>query len=221
MRHLPNFITSLNLFTGAIGCFLIATGELSTPIVIVMIAAFFDLLDGLVARLLGISSPMGKELDSLADMVSFGMLPSFYMSLRLSEHSSGYIYLAGFLIAIFSALRLAKFNIDDRQSDKFIGLPTPANAIMICSLSFVPANYLNEYSLLAITVVSSLLLVAPIELIAFKFKNFQWKDNSMRFLLIFLIIFLLVVFQWKALPLVIPCYLVISIIGNFLVKNGS
>lgn len=220
MKHLPNFITSLNLLTGAIGCLLIANGEILTPIYLVVLAAFFDLLDGLVARQLGVSSPLGKELDSLADMVSFGLLPAYYMTVLLGGKSEGYIYLAGLLIAVFSALRLAKFNIDDRQMDKFIGLPTPANAIMICTLGFLPAGFITMYTLLAITALSSFLLVSPLELIAFKFKNFQWKGNQMKYLLILMIVVLFSVMQSDALPLIIPCYIIFSIIGNFLFKNS-
>ncbi len=220
MRHLPNFITSLNLLTGAVGCFLLARGEIITPIYFILIAAFFDLMDGLVARLLGVSSAVGKELDSLADMVSFGLLPAYYMSLLIADHSEGYIFLAGLLIAIFSALRLARFNTDDQQKDKFIGLPTPANAIMISTLIFLPIQLINFYALLVITALSCYLLVAPIELLAFKFKNFQWKENNLRYLLLILIIILLALFQWSALPLIIPCYILFSVLGNLMTKSG-
>ncbi len=220
MRHLPNFITCLNLLTGAIGCFLLARGEISSPLYLILLAAFFDLMDGLVARQLGVSSAIGKELDSLADMVSFGLFPSYYMTLLIADYGQGYTYLAGLLIAIFSALRLAKFNTDTQQTDKFIGLPTPANAIMISTLIFLPASFINFYTLIGITLASCLLLVAPIELLAFKFKNFQWKENSLRYLLLILIVVLLVFFQWNALPLIIPCYILFSFIGNFLKKSG-
>lgn len=220
MRHLPNFITCLNLLTGAIGCFLLARGDISSPLYFILIAAFFDLMDGLVARQLGVSSAIGKELDSLADMVSFGLFPAYYMTILIARHSDGYIFLAGLLIAIFSALRLAKFNTDDQQTDKFIGLPTPANAIMISTLIFLPSSYINFYSLLGITAASCFLLVAPIELLAFKFKTFQWRANSLRYLLLILIVVLLIFFQWNALPLIIPCYILFSILGNFLAKSG-
>lgn len=220
MRHLPNFITCLNLLTGAIGCFLLARGDISSPLYLILLAAFFDLMDGLVARQLGVSSAIGKELDSLADMVSFGLFPAYYMTILIASRSEGYIFLVGLLIAVFSALRLAKFNTDDQQTDKFIGLPTPANAIMISTLIFLPESFINFYSLLSITAASCFLLVAPIELLAFKFKNFQWKENSLRYLLLILIVVLLIFFQWKALPLIIPCYILFSIFGNFLTKSS-
>ncbi len=219
MRYLPNLITCLNLLTGAIGCFLIARGEIARPVILVFIAAFFDLMDGFVARRAGVSSPMGKELDSLADVVSFGLLPSFFMSQLIAEKSEGYLFFVGLSIVIFSALRLAIFNIDDRQNDKFIGLPTPANAIMICSISFLPENFLGLYGLIAITLGSCILLVSPLELLAFKFKNFHWRENIMKYLLLILVIILLVVFRWEALPLLVPVYIVFSLIGNFLNKN--
>ncbi len=220
MKHLPNFITSLNLLTGAIGCLLIANGEIITPIYLVLLAAFFDLMDGLVARQLGVSSPLGKELDSLADMVSFGLLPAYYMAVLIAGFTDGYIYLFGLVIAIFSALRLAQFNIDDRQIDKFIGLPTPANAIMICTLGFLPQDFLNIYTLVAVTLVSSFLLVSPLELIALKFKDFQWKHNQMKYLLILIVVILFVTLKWQALPFIIPSYIIFSIAGNFLSKNS-
>jgi len=220
MRHIPNFITSLNLLTGAIGCFLLASGEIHSPIYLILLAALFDLLDGLVARQLGVSSAIGKELDSLADMVSFGLLPSYYITILIAEHSEGYVFLVGLLIAVFSALRLAKFNTDDQQTDKFIGLPTPANAIMIATILFLPDSFINLYSLLTITAASCILLVAPIELLAFKFKNFGWKENNLRYLVLILIALLLIIFQWNALPLIIPSYIILSVIGNFIPKSG-
>lgn len=219
MKYLPNLITSLNLLTGSLGCFLLARGELAIPLVLVCIAAFFDLLDGFVARLAGVSSPMGKELDSLADVVSFGLFPAFYMSLLIAERTTSYLYFAGLLIAIFSALRLAKFNIDEEQSDKFIGLPTPANALMICSLGFLPEEYLGLPVLLGITVISCLLLIAPVEMIALKFKDYRWRGNATKYLLLLITILLLALFQWKALPFVIPIYIVFSLIGNYLIKQ--
>ncbi len=217
-RHIPNVITCLNLATGSIGCIYVIQGAYHQAFYFILVSAFFDFLDGLFARLLGVQSPIGKELDSLADMVSFGLLPSLYlvMALESASPSIEYFKYFGVLVALFSAIRLAKFNLDVRQSDQFIGLPTPANAILISSLSFLPVDWsLNVYLLMAIAAISSFLLVMEVPLIALKFKGLAWKSNQWRFILIVIILGLLALFQLEAIPLVIPCYVILSIIGNF------
>lgn len=220
-KHTPNTLTCLNLITGGIGAIFIIRADYDLAIYFVLVSALFDFFDGFAARMLKVQSVIGKELDSLADMVSFGLVPALYM-FRVLEGQTNIQYLPyyGLLIAAFSALRLAKFNVDDRQSDQFIGLPTPANTIMIASLSFLPANW--EITLIAtivIITVSSFLLVANVPMIALKFKTFGWKGNELRFILILSIVSLGIIFGINALPFIIPVYILLSLIGNFISKK--
>lgn len=217
-RHIPNFITSLNLAIGCIGIFYVLTESRNEAIYFVMLAGFFDFLDGFAARLLKVKSEIGKQLDSLADMISFGLLPAFFLLVWMQE--SVPFYWVAIIIAVFSAIRLAKFNIDDTQADSFVGLPTPANAIMITSLIFLPFE-LYWYTLLSICLLSALLLVSPVRLLALKFSSFTWRGNEARWILIFGSLVLALVFQWTFLPFLIPFYLVVSIISYVLSRNSS
>ncbi len=223
IRHIPNTLTCLNLITGGAGCIFIIRNDYHLAVYFVLIAALFDFLDGFAARLLKVQSAIGKELDSLADMISFGLLPALYM-FRVLEGQSELSLLPyyGLLIAACSALRLARFNIDERQSNQFLGLPTPANTILITSLSYLPAGWqLNTMtSLIAITL-SSLLLVANMPMIALKFKSFGWKGNELRFLLVFTIGILAVTFTLNSLPFIIPAYIIVSVLGNLGTKMGA
>lgn len=209
-KHIPNFITSLNLTVGSIGIYFVLVGNPDNAIYFVLGAAFFDFFDGLAARALNVQSAIGKELDSLADLVSFGVLPAFYM-LRILSFESDYFFLA-IAIIVFSALRLAQFNIDESQSDSFKGLPTPANAIMLTSLVYLDFE-LNELTLITIILLSSWLLVSGIPLLALKFKSYRWKNNEWRWILILLSIGLSIVFQWTILPFLIPLYVIISVLS--------
>ncbi len=210
-KHIPNILTSLNLAIGSAGIFYVLTTDYNYAFYFVIIAGIFDFLDGFAARLLKVKSEMGKELDSLADMVSFGLLPAFYM-MKMLDNTSEFYWLA-LLIAIFSALRLAKFNLDDSQSDNFEGLPTPANAIMLTSLLYL-GYQLPEMTLVGIVVMSSLLLVSRLRLIALKFRTFGWSGNEARWVLIFGSLVLFLVFRWTFIPLLIPFYIVVSILSN-------
>jgi CDP-diacylglycerol--serine O-phosphatidyltransferase len=187
----------------------------------IWIAAVFDFLDGFSARMLKVTSPIGKELDSLADMVTFGVLPSVIMFLLIEGRSEQFIfpYLA-FSIALFSAVRLAKFNTDERQSEQFIGLPTPACAFFVSAIPFVLDKYfinLNNSviagSLVTISILLSFLLVAELPLFSLKFNNFKWENNRIRF--IFVIISVIALFVWNiiALPAIIIFYILLSLIN--------
>ncbi len=183
---------------------------------------FFDFFDGFAARLLKVSSPIGKELDSLADMVTFGVLPAIIMFQLIGQVSTGNIQYIAFLVAIFSALRLAKFNTDDRQTDVFIGLPTPANALFLSALVFVVEDFslLNNPMLLAsLATLFALFLVMPLELFALKFKNYTFKDNAVRYIFLLVSIVLIIVFKIIALPIIVILYLVISILVKWLNKQ--
>jgi CDP-diacylglycerol--serine O-phosphatidyltransferase len=212
IKHLPNFLTCCNLICGCLGIiFLWESPQIETAY-FVWAACLFDFFDGFAARLVKVSSPIGKELDSLADVVSFGVLPSLFM-FRLLQFESAIEYLpyVALLIAVCSALRLAIFNVDETQSDSFKGLPTPANALFITGLPFLDYSFFDfvfsPVVLVLIIIVFSLLLVSRFELFALKFKNFTWADNKVRFTFLVLSVLLLALFQFAAIPLIIILYL--------------
>ncbi len=223
-KHIPNAITCLNLLSGCIGLVYAFDNQLLTAGYFILISALFDFFDGMLARLLKAYSEIGKELDSLADMVSFGVLPSVivYQLFRIAAPEQAYLPFFAFLIAIFSALRLAKFNIDTRQTENFIGLPTPANALFILSLPHIVSSgtfaeyILNPVILAIVTLVMSLLLVAEIPLFSLKFKNLKFSDNLFRFILLSLSVILLIILKFAAIPLIIVSYLILSFIQNSL-----
>lgn len=217
LRHLPNALTCGNLICGCVGILFTLQHSTTSAAWFVWAACVFDFFDGFTARWLKVSSPIGKELDSLADVVSFGVLPAMVMYQMIDIISpSNFLPYTAFLLAAFSALRLAKFNLDERQLDTFIGLPTPANAIFITSLAYLKGPWSTfistDWSLVAITLIFSFLLVAPWELFALKFKNYRWADNKVRFTFLALSVLLLAVWQASALPFVILLYIVISLL---------
>jgi len=214
-RHFPNLLTLSNLLCGCIGILMAREFPLYTPAYFVWLACVFDFFDGFAARSLKVHSVIGKELDSLADMVSFGVLPSVVMFTWLENSApESYIPYIAFLIALFSALRLAKFNVDENQTDSFIGLPTPANALFITGLVFLsaPFNFITSSTagLVAVSIIFSLLLVAPLNLFALKFKNFSWADNKLKFTFIGLSVLLLGWKKAEAVPLIILLYIILS-----------
>lgn len=213
-RHIPNFLTSCNLLSGCIGVVLVFNGNLEFGCYAIWIAMGFDFLDGFVARLLKVHSAIGKELDSLADMVTFGFLPSvFIYQMLLPLSVNVWTPFIAFSIAIFSALRLAKFNVDERQQSTFIGLPTPANALFISSLYFVFQAYpaLETLSLIiGITLLFSFLMVSPLELFALKFKDFGLKGNEIRYIFLSISFTLIILIHLLALPAIIVIYLLLS-----------
>jgi CDP-diacylglycerol--serine O-phosphatidyltransferase len=221
-KHIPNFITCLNLFSGSMAVYFGFQGEYDLVLILLLIAAVFDFADGLAARVLKAYSPMGKELDSLADVISFGLAPGVLVFSILSSSSLPFwLAFSGFIVPVFSALRLAKFNIDERQSDSFIGLPTPANALFWSGISFSFTEYMIEYPLitLGLAIVFSVLLVAEIPMFSLKFKNVKWKNNQIQYIFLLVSIVLIVVLGTKSLGLIIAWYIVFSVILNFLKKN--
>ncbi|NBP67189.1 MAG: CDP-diacylglycerol--serine O-phosphatidyltransferase [Cytophagia bacterium] len=220
LKHIPNTLTCLNLLCGCIGIVFVLEGYPVPAAYFVWAACVFDFFDGFAARWLKASSPIGKELDSLADMVSFGVLPSVMMYSWLGKESDHpYLPFIAFTIAIFSALRLAKFNIDERQTTSFIGLPTPANALFLTALPFLPESILiftqQTWVLVAIILVFSLLLVAEIELFALKFKSFGWRGNELRFAFLGIALILIVVLNKSSLPAIILLYVLLSLAANW------
>lgn len=232
-KHIPNAITCGNLICGCIAIVQIFEGNLIIASYLVGLAAVLDFFDGFAARLLKVSSPIGKDLDSLADMITFGVVPGILLfkligiSVAISNQEFSYTnsklaYIA-FLIPVFSALRLAKFNNDTRQTDLFIGLPTPANAMVICSLPLIlkanpEINLLNPYLLIPTTVVLSFLLIAELPLFALKFKHFKWAQNEIKFIFLIASLLLLLVFKFIAIPLIIILYLLMSVIKTYVLK---
>ncbi len=237
-KNIPNAITCGNLLCGCLAIVFAFHNNLVWSAYLVGIAAVLDFFDGFAARLLKVGGEMGKQLDSLADMVTFGVVPGVVMFQLINfsiyhgiSDNSNYIPYAAFLIPIFSALRLAKFNIDTRQTSSFIGVPTPANAILICSFplinSFQPSffNYgvitisENVYFLIGLTLSMSFLMVAELPLFALKFKTFKWADNQMRYMFLIISVLLLILFQFIAIPFIIFLYILLSIINNKTNKN--
>jgi CDP-diacylglycerol--serine O-phosphatidyltransferase len=216
IRHIPNFLTCCNLLCGCFGIVFLLENRNVPAAYFVWAAGVFDFFDGFAARLLKVSSPIGKELDSLADVISFGVLPALVMYKLIGDNSSNeWLPYAGFMIAAFSALRLAIFNIDDTQTDSFKGLNTPANSFFITSLPLLPASVgawlYQDWLLVAITVVFSLLMVSRIEIFSLKFKNFEWADNKLKFTFLLLSVLLLVSLKISALPLIILLYIGLSL----------
>ena len=205
----------------------------------IVIGAVFDFFDGMVARLLHVSSPIGKELDSLADDITFGFAPSAIVFSFLSEtvaHSTissftflsfhSYLPFLSFVMAAFSALRLAKFNLDERQAMGFIGLPTPANALFWGALVVGLGDTISAvphacWFILLGMFVSSYLLVSEIPMFALKFKTWGWKDNEVKYVFLLSSILLLAVFGITGLAIVIAWYVLLSIVIAIKEKNGK
>lgn len=220
IRHIPNSLTCLNLLCGMGGIYFVLAGELTYGAYFIFAAAFFDFFDGFAARLLKANSEIGKQLDSLADLVTFGVLPAFIVFKMLEWiHPESYLPFLAFFIGIQSALRLAKFNVDVRQSDRFIGVPTPANALLISTLPFLAEKFnwaedliYNEYFLLVFSLLFAVLLTAELPLIALKFKNFTLKDNLYRYLTLLISICCLLAMGIAGIPFAIISYVALSIV---------
>lgn len=225
-NHVPNIITCCNLVSGCISVKAALKGDLEIAAIFILVAAVFDFFDGFLARLLKVQSAIGKELDSLADIVSFGVAPGMIiytwlthclMDIRPSAITgfTEFLPMLALLVPALSAVRLAKFNIDEKQEVEFIGLPTPANAFF---LGFIPeaeiALFNNFWILLLITVGFSILLVSPIRMFSLKFHHFKWKGNEARYILLIIAIILLPLLKLGAFPLIILTYLLISLVLN-------
>ena len=223
-KHLPNAITCANLFSGCVGIVFAFQGNSIVAAYALFLAAIFDFFDGFASRVLQSFSGIGKDLDSLADMVSFGVLPSvilyeLFLQTKPLPGVGIYLNFIAFLIPVFSALRLAKFNTDTRQAEIFIGLPTPANAILIASLPLIidqlpnlSVYILNPYVLSVFTAVMCALLVAEMPLLSLKFKSRDFNKNIYRYLLLLFSAILVLFFKFAAVPVVIFIYILLSVI---------
>ena len=219
-KHIPNLLTISNLICGCIALYFTFHGKLVFTAYLIGLPAVFDFMDGAAARLLNVSNPIGKELDSLADMVSFGLVPGSVVFHLLEEGALSQYSFIALVIPIFSAYRLAKFNVDEDQNENFIGLPTPANCLVFISIPLITTfnsdstiAYLVEIPeiLLIITVLLSLALVSKINMFSLKFKNFKYKDNKLRFFLIMMSIILLTWLEFSAIPIIVMLYILMSI----------
>ena len=223
-KHIPNLITLLNLFSGCIALIYAIDLNFEMAFFFVSLGIFLDFFDGFFARLFKVSSPLGLQLDSLADMVTSGVVPGFVMFLMLSKNADcSFIPYLGFIITLGSCYRLANFNIDTRQTDSFIGLPTPANALLILSLPLVMQHtnselifeiLKNQWVLLAITAFSAYILNAEIPLFSLKIKEFNFAKNKLQIIFLTTSIVFLIVFQFLAIPLIILFYVLLSVMNN-------
>ncbi|MCM4168808.1 CDP-diacylglycerol--glycerol-3-phosphate 3-phosphatidyltransferase [Arenibacter antarcticus] len=244
-RHIPNSITLLNVLCGCIATVFAVKNQLEIAAAFVFLGIFFDFFDGLAARVLDVKSELGLQLDSLADMITSGLVPGIvmYQLLNMSHHGGWNIGLTsevsvangesawdmpwlpflGFLITLGSAYRLAKFNVDENQESSFVGLPTPANALLILSFPLILIYHnndllndiiLSEGFLIVTTLLSTFLLNAPIELFALKFKNWSFRDNSLRYIFIVISLVLILTMRFIAIPAIIAFYIISSIIAN-------
>jgi len=241
IKHIPNAITCLNLLCGCLAVISVTIGNPLLAAYLVVAAAIFDFFDGFAARLLKVSSPIGAELDSLADMVTFGVVPG----LMLLHYLSGGIFTLGgvgdflqnpvllvpFLVPVFSALRLAKFNVDTRQTDSFRGLPTPASALWVISIplmiEFMPFHMwwnpetviVDNWFIISSSIGLSALMVSDIPLLAMKFKSFGWKGNGVRYTFLIISLVLLIILRPVAIPIILSLYVLISIIDNLFLSK--
>lgn len=226
-RNIPNSITCCNLISGCIATCFAFEGKQEWALAFIILGAVFDFFDGMSARLLGVSSPIGKELDSLADDVTFGVAPAtmvftFLHQLPYPEWLDslrGILPYVAFIIAAFSALRLAKFNLDERQSTSFIGLPTPANALFWGSLIVGGGAKLMHipFSLpivLALIALSCWMLVAEIPLFALKFKQWGWRGNEIKYIFLITCVPLVLLLRLSSLAVIIPWYVLLSLYNN-------
>ena len=222
-KHIPNTITCCNLISGCIAIAFAFSGNIDSSFTWIIIGAIFDFFDGMSARLLNVSSPIGKELDSLADVITFGVAPSTILFSKLSIMAYPPMFdslrfvlpFAAYIMAAFSALRLAKFNLDERQTLGFIGLPTPANALfwgalMIGAGEWIESSPYMLFFILGGILVSSWLMISEIPMFALKFKEWGWKGNQVKYIFLLTCIPLLLIFGISGLAIIIAWYVIIS-----------
>lgn len=232
VRNIPNSITCCNLISGCIATYNAFLGDIRMALLWIIVGALFDFFDGMSARLLKVSSPIGKELDSLADDITFGFAPSaiIFYELSIMEYPSELLMLKpylpyfAFVMAAYSALRLAKFNLDERQSLGFIGLPTPANALFWGALFVGAQNFMESTAymlpvVLLMICVSCWLLIAEVPMFALKFKQWGWKGNEVKYIFLISCLPLLMIFGITAFSVIIAWYVVLSVVVNLRKKK--
>tara|TARA_R110001606_G_scaffold101469_1_gene222745 strand:+ start:41097 stop:41822 length:726 start_codon:yes stop_codon:yes gene_type:complete len=234
-KHIPNYITLGNLFAGSVAVIFAVEGDFKTTAIFVLIGIIFDFFDGFTARLMGVTGELGKQLDSLADMVTSGVVPGVVMFkliqsnliadnlLEVKANQILDVPLIGLILTMAACLRLARFNLDTRQTDSFIGLPTPAMSLFVISLPLIQMNtdivfvkdlISNNYFLIALTWVLSFLMNAEMPLFSLKFKEYSLKNNYIKYFFLLASVLLLVTLNFLAVPLIIMLYILLSIIKN-------
>jgi len=231
-NNIPNLITLLNLVCGSIAIIQVFSGDIALASWFIIIAAVFDFLDGFAARLLHAKSEIGAQLDSLADVVSFGLAPAVIIFRLLQEsqlqesvlHRIPFLPYISLLMAVAGAYRLARFNTDPEQSDEFKGLPIPANGLLVAALPLIllyPSGsgvmlqaFTTDYILVFLVLFLSLMMVSKVRMISLKFKNLKWKDNFYRFIVIASVPLLIALFRFSAIALIIIFYILLSVINN-------
>lgn len=229
IKHIPNTITCCNLLSGCVSIFLTCQNRVLAASAMIFVAAIFDFLDGFAARTLNAKSPIGGELDSLSDVVSFGVAPSFIVAWLLNLLNVNWIVfrvnvfpMLAFVLAAFAAVRLAKFNIDTRQTSSFIGLPVPAVGLFIASLPFMLFNIergsalfcfvVNPYFLLIMVAVFSWLMISEVPFFSFKIKNLKFRDNILRYFVVIFAVIAVIVLKMVAFPFVFLFYILLSVV---------
>jgi CDP-diacylglycerol--serine O-phosphatidyltransferase len=241
-KHIPNTITLLNLLAGLLALIHAFNGNYNEAFSLVCLGIFFDYWDGFFARIWKVQSPIGLQLDSLADMVTSGVVPGLVMYKMLADiqenqsqynltedtYYMGVVPYLGFLITLASCYRLAKFNVDSRQTESFIGLPTPANALLIMSIPMIQfhsefewlVDFLsNPYVLVGVTVLSSYLLNAEIPLFSLKVKSFSWEKYKIQVVFLIISLILIVLLEFIAIPIIILLYVMLSVLNNTIHKK--
>lgn len=232
IKNIPNAITCCNLLSGCIATVFAFSGQPEKALLFIITGAVFDFFDGMSARLLNVSSPTGKELDSLADDITFGMAPATMVFFELSvmdypsmlEPLRPILPFAAFVMAAFSALRLAKFNLDERQATSFIGMPTPANALFWGSLIVGAKDFLESspqmiFAVLLLIALCSYIMVSEIPMFALKFKQWGWKGNEVKYIFLITCIPLIMIFGMSSLAIIIAWYAILSVCIN--IKNNK
>jgi len=228
IKYIPNTFTTLNLLAGCMGLIAINEGNLAQAAMFILIGSAFDFLDGFSARVLKAASGIGKQLDSLADLVTFGILPAFLLYHMINEHGIPYLSMVSLLVVIGSAFRLAKFNIDENQKEIFTGMPTPANAFLIAGLVFAwdadweafSFIYSNQTGLFIFTVACSFLLNAPLRFMSFKIREFVVAGNELNLLLVLVSIVFLIIFNLKGILPATLFYILLSFGQNIFMKRS-
>jgi CDP-diacylglycerol---serine O-phosphatidyltransferase len=222
-KHVPDLFTALNLLAGCFGIVALFEGKPAVASSLIIVGAIFDFFDGFFARLLKAGSPLGKELDSLADLITFGLLPAFLVFYILRENSDGYYPYISFILVVAAAFRLARFNLDSGQKDDFTGLPTPANAFFFAGLvniylvewrSFM--FFFDEPNLLAVVVILlSYLMVSDIRFLSLKFPTIRWRENIYRYMVITAGLILIIFLRMEGIFFAILFYMILSIYRHF------
>lgn len=227
-KYIPNTLTCLSLLSGCVACTLALQGNLYYAAIFVMVAAVFDFCDGFAARLLHAYSPLGKELDSLGDMVSFGVAPGMVLYYSLTHAApalplgslNAYVPYLAFIIPVFSGLRLAKFNIDTRQTTSFLGMPVPANALFWVSACYATQLLISENVILyttvalVVAVITSFLLVSEVPMFSMKIKSLAWKGNELRYLLALGAIVFIALWGFLGVAGTIVLYVILSLLSK-------